>query len=104
VFALPSLEEGGGSLAVAEAMQYGLPVVASNCDGIGEDVTNGVDGLLVPPGDPWALATALERLTADLALCREMGAKAHETYNRRFSARAMCDGLARVYAGLGFEP
>lgn len=50
-----------------EAMAYGRPVVATACGGIPELITDGINGLLVPMGDPIALAAALDRLSAELA-------------------------------------
>ncbi len=65
--------------ALLEAMAAGLPVVASSVGGIPEVVTDGVTGLLVPSGDPGALAAALGRLTRDPGLRARLGdrARAH---------------------------
>jgi glycosyltransferase involved in cell wall biosynthesis len=67
VLALPSLSEGTPRVLI-EARAFGCPVVASNVGGIPTSVEDGVDGLLVPPGDPRALAAALRRLALDLGL------------------------------------
>src|SRR6185503_17275917 len=91
VFALPSLEEGSGSLALIEAFQAGLPVVASDCDGIPEDVVNGDSGILVPPGDPEALAAALARLVSDAELRRALSRRARDQFKRRFSPDLLVD-------------
>ncbi|MDE2489574.1 MAG: glycosyltransferase, partial [Elusimicrobia bacterium] len=61
VYCLPSLWEGLPN-ALLEAMALGLPVVASRVDGVPEAVTDGVDGLLVPPARPAALARSLRAL------------------------------------------
>ena len=58
---VPSRREGLGIVAV-EAMALGRPVIASAVGGLVETVEDGVDGLLVPPGDPAALRNAIERL------------------------------------------
>ncbi len=99
IFALPSLHEQSGSLAVLEAMQAGLPIVASACDGVPEDLVDGVDGLLVSPGSVEALAAALERLLEDPDLGRRIGAEARRTFERRFSADRMAAALGDLYAG-----
>ena len=72
IFVLPSLYEAYG-IVVQEAMSFGLPVVASDVGGIPEQVTDEVEGLLIPPGDPAALAEALRRLIVDPQLRARMG-------------------------------
>src|SRR5262245_10819310 len=62
VFALPSLQEGSGSVSQLEALQAGAAVVASNVDGIPEDVSDGDNALLVEPVNVAALSCALERV------------------------------------------
>jgi glycosyltransferase involved in cell wall biosynthesis len=82
VFALPTLQEPFG-LAFLDAMACGLPCVGTRIEAVPEIVREGETGLLVPPGDPTALAAALQRLLADPARARAMGAR----------------GRARVFAG-----
>src|SRR5262249_50086168 len=59
VFASPALGQESFGLVLVEAMASGVPVVASDIAGYREVVRNGLDGMLVPPGDPQALATAV---------------------------------------------
>jgi glycosyltransferase-like protein len=66
-FAFPSVKEGFG-LVVLEALAAGLPVVASDIPVFAEYLQDGESALLVPPGDPDALAGALHRLAGDPAL------------------------------------
>jgi glycosyltransferase involved in cell wall biosynthesis len=73
VFAALSLRESFG-VAVLEASACGIPVVASNVDGLPEVVEQGVTGFLVPPADPSSAANALLRLAADEHLRAKMGA------------------------------
>jgi len=73
VFVMPSIFESLG-LAVAEAMSWGKPVVASSAGGLPEVVGDG--GVLVPPKDAAALSSALNELMGDAALRAELGAKA----------------------------
>jgi glycosyltransferase involved in cell wall biosynthesis len=100
VFVLPSLEEGSGSVALLEALQMGVAVVASSCDGIPEDVTDGQDGLLVPPGDVGALRDALARVLGDAGLRTELAARGRELFIDRFSADRFAAALRDVYAEL----
>src|SRR5919106_1961926 len=72
VAVLPSLREAQG-ISILEAMARRKPVVATAVGGIPEVVADGVSGLLVPPGDPAALAVALGRLAASPALRARMG-------------------------------
>ena len=64
VAVLPSLREAQG-ISILEAMARRVPVVASAVGGIPEVITSGTDGLLVPPGDPSALADAIVTLLRD---------------------------------------
>jgi glycosyltransferase involved in cell wall biosynthesis len=68
----PSLWEGFG-LTLVEAMAVGTPVVASRVGGIPEVVADGVTGLLVPPGNPHALATACASILGDGVRASQMG-------------------------------
>ncbi len=61
VFAMPSLKEGLG-VAALEAMASGLPVIASEVGGLREVVEDDRTGILVPPANPAAIASAIARL------------------------------------------
>ncbi len=82
IFCLPSLSEGLPAVLI-EAMACGLPVVTTRVDAIPELVSDEVDGLLVPPGDPEALAAALHRLSRDQKLRVRLGTAAGETIAER---------------------
>ena len=69
-FVLPSFHEGYG-MVYAEAMAHGLPVIATTAGAIPETVPPHA-GLLVPPGDPAALARALRRVIAQPALAAQL--------------------------------
>jgi glycosyltransferase involved in cell wall biosynthesis len=102
VFALPSLEEGSGSVSLLEAMQAGAAAVVSRVDGLPEDVIDGHSALLVEPGDAVDLATALSRVFTDSDLRAQIAREGHQQYRERFSADAFAADLQRVYGSLGF--
>jgi glycosyltransferase involved in cell wall biosynthesis len=102
IFVLPSLAEGSGSVSVVEALAAGIAVVASACDGIPEDLTDGTNALLVPPGDVIALRDALRRLLSSPVARRRLGAHARLAHERRFSAQGFVASLESVYAEVGF--
>lgn len=78
VACFPALGGESFGIAVVEAMAAGRPVVASAIPGFAAVVRDGVDGLLVSPGDPGALAAALVRLLSEPAKAVAMGARARE--------------------------
>ncbi len=65
--------------ALLEAMAWGLPVVATPVAGVRGLLVDGVNGLMVPPGDPLALRDALARLTHERGLAERLGAGARRT-------------------------
>ncbi len=96
LFVLPSLNEGI-SLTLLEAMAVGLPVVATKVGGTPEAVEDGVTGLLVPPGDPAALAAAIRRLRADPALARRLGEAGRRRVEQHFDVVRMVRNYEALY-------
>lgn len=101
IFAFPSVHEGLGS-ALLDAMHAGLPIVASDVDGIPDIVSDGDNGLLVPPRSPEALADALERVRGDMDLARRLANAASEK-SLAYTAAAMADRYLRWYRTLGLD-
>lgn len=99
VVAVPSRYESF-PYSCAEAMACGRPVVAAAAGGLPEMIEDGVDGVLVPPGDPAALASAIARLLDDASLRRRLGERARVTVERRFAAPAVARQMAEEYASV----
>lgn len=104
IFVLPSLEEGSGSVSLLEALQAGVAVVASNIDGIPEDVDDGDSALLVEPGNISSLGQAIERVLNDQALRRRLALRAREVFVEKFSPEVLSEALRGVYGELGVTP
>lgn len=85
IFCFPTLEEGAGALIINEAMSMGLPIVATACDGIREDLKDRESALLVPPGDSEAFAHALEKLIASPTLRTRLGSGAKQKYETLYN-------------------
>jgi glycosyltransferase-like protein len=98
VLAFPSTKEGWG-LAVLEAMSAGLPVVASDLPVFREFLSPGRDALLVPVGDPPALAAALAAILDDPDLAGRLRSAALATARRYSWARSAAEHQA-IYASL----
>lgn len=86
VFVSPSLYEGFG-LPAAEALACGAPVIATTAGAFPEVIEDGISGLLVPAGDPRALADAIERLLDDARLRQQLGQEGRRRIVDHFSWR-----------------
>jgi glycosyltransferase involved in cell wall biosynthesis len=103
VFVLPSVLDArqdteGLGVVLLEAMNYSVPVVASDIGGITDIVQHDRTGLLVPPGDEPALAHALSRVLTDPALSRMLGQAGRQRLHDAFSWAHIVDRWEEVYA------
>jgi glycosyltransferase involved in cell wall biosynthesis len=93
---MPSLMEGLG-VAALEAMAAKRPLIASRVGGLGEVVVHEETGVLVPPGDPDALAIALGRLADDAAARARMGAAGRAHVLAHYTSARMAAGTLACY-------
>lgn len=84
-------------LSIIEAMACGKPVIVAKAGGAGELFTHGVDAIGVPPGDPKALAKALEDLLHHPELWSKMGAQARHTVTQRFNQEQYGEQILSFY-------
>jgi len=84
-------------LSILEAMYFGCPSVARRAGGIPEVVEDNVSGLLMPSGDPDALARAIESLIQDPKRRMEMGQAAQRRARERFSAEVIVPRYEALY-------
>jgi glycosyltransferase involved in cell wall biosynthesis len=102
VFVLPAVLDARGDteglgVVLLEAMNYGVPVIASRIGGIVDIVTDNETGILVPPGDAAALAGALQALLVDVSRARQLGEAGRRRLAERFSWKAIVERFEAVY-------
>ncbi len=103
VFALPSVFEGFG-LVILEAFRAGVAVVATDIEGPAELVQSGVNGLLVPPGDPDQLARRIGELHADPALSARLAETGKQSFTEHFAIERYAAQIEALYQGRAPEP
>jgi len=96
VLCAPSLSGESFGMVLTEAFAAGTPVVASAIAGYSDVVTDGVDGVLVPPGDPQRLAEELQRAYHEPERLREMGVAARISAER-YAWPRVADRVTEVY-------
>lgn len=100
VFALASFAEGLPGVLM-EAMAMEIPCVATWITGVPELIRDGIDGLLVPPADPPAMAAAIARLMDDPALRRNIGLAGRQRILEKFHLRKNASYLADIFKRRG---
>lgn len=92
-----STQHEGLPISILEAMRAGLPVVATNVNGIPEEVEHGKTGLLTPPRDVQALAKAMKTLIESPELRQQMGEAGRQKFLREFTVERMVNEIKTVY-------
>jgi glycosyltransferase involved in cell wall biosynthesis len=90
LFVLPSLNESFPR-SLLEAMAFGLPIIATRICGVPEMIAHEHDGLLVPPGHPEALTTAILRCLRQADFAAEMGRRGFAKARRLYDATRLCE-------------
>lgn len=96
VLVIPSTASEGLPLAALEALQSGIPVIASPIGGIPELINHGVNGLIVPPLNDQALAEAVGRILTDPALRSRLQLGARATIDSRFSVATFAHAMRDI--------
>jgi len=99
VFTLPSLTEGT-PMALLEAMAAGVPVIATAVGGVPKVVTDGVDGLLVPPENVGAISEKILWLKDDIELQRRLGRAGSDTVTCKYGINSWCRTIESLYSGV----
>jgi colanic acid/amylovoran biosynthesis glycosyltransferase len=99
---IPSIDQGNGfhegiPVSLLEAMAYKIPVIATTTGGIPELITEGT-GILVPPQDSNALATAIQRLIVDPDLRGKLALSGNQRVNEEFNIRGTVESLGLLFA------
>ena len=90
----------GFGVAAAEGAATGLPTLVSDCGGLLDQVVDGETGLVTPQGDVEALASAMQRLSADASLRARLGAAGRQRMVDRFDAKDQAAKVERVILAL----
>jgi glycosyltransferase involved in cell wall biosynthesis len=93
---MPSLHEGL-PFTLLEAMYHRVPVVASRVGGLAEVIRDGINGVLIQPGDPAGLAAAIEQLYRDADRRRRISENAYHTVIDNFLIDGMADQYLAIY-------
>ena len=99
IMVLPTLSEGTPRVLV-EARASGLPVIATNVGGIPTSITNGYDGLLVPPKSPAAISAAIGKIVEDPVLRKTLSHNGYATVSK-FTVEAFVEQTVDLCTGLG---
>jgi glycosyltransferase involved in cell wall biosynthesis len=99
ILLLASYEEGFSNVLL-EGMAAGKPIVATDVGGNAEAVLDHETGIIIPPRNPHAIATALQQLLENPELRRTMGEKGRQRVREHFSRETLIENMTRLYEEL----
>jgi glycosyltransferase involved in cell wall biosynthesis len=85
------------SYTALEPMACGCPVIATHCGGPTEIITDGVDGLLVQPGDVEGITAAIQKFIEQPQLRQKLAAEARRTVEKRYAIPAVVPQIVKFY-------
>jgi glycosyltransferase involved in cell wall biosynthesis len=97
VLLFPSIWDEPFAAVPVEAMASGMPVIGTTAGGTPEAVSNGETGLLVPPGDPHAMAESMTRLVSDPGFRWQLGQNAAQSAREKWDFNTYIDRLEKRY-------
>jgi spore coat protein SA len=100
VFVFPSIWQEPFGKVILEAMSFEKPVVASSVGGVPEIIADGVNGLLVPPKNPDALATSVNYLLDNTKIAKEIGGNGRKTVLEKYCFEKVGERCSEIYEEL----
>lgn len=97
IFALPSIHPESFGLVIIEAMEYGLPVIATNHGGPTEIIENNKNGFLVDYKSPDEMAYRIIELIEDKQKCNEMGNLGQKMKREKYSVKSMVNSIEKIF-------
>ncbi|MHB1464019.1 MAG: glycosyltransferase [Thermoleophilia bacterium] len=97
IFMMPATRQEPLGIVILEAMAAGRAVISTNGGGAVEIITDGVDGVLVPPGDSSSMAEAISELAADTGKRREIARQGKQTALEQYSEDAMVSAVIEMF-------
>jgi glycosyltransferase involved in cell wall biosynthesis len=96
VFVFPTLRLESFGIVIAEAMACGKPVIASNIGSIPDVIDDGLNGILIPPGDYQELAKQINRLLKEREYCKKLSENSIQKANEKFGLNRMVEETSAV--------
>lgn len=96
LFVLPTLQEALGTSFI-EAMAMKKPVIGTDVGGVGEVIKDGINGYLVEPNNPSALADAVIKVLEDMERAKAMGMEGRKIVEQNYTVEKMCEKMYALH-------